>query len=46
MVVNHNTSIMEITKTRVGGERAKRIIVDLPFDDFITTETIGCAEGL
>lgn len=46
MVVNHNPSIMEITKTRVGGERVERIIVDLPFDDFITTETIGCAGGL
>lgn len=46
MAVNHNPAIMVITKTRVGGDRAKRIIVDLPFDGFITTETIGYAGGL
>ena len=30
MVVNHHPSIMVITKTRVGEERAKRIIEGLP----------------
>ncbi|KAL4643938.1 hypothetical protein ACB092_02G127500 [Castanea dentata] len=46
MVVNHHPSIMVITETRVGGERAKRIIEELPFDGFLTTETIGYAGGL
>lgn len=46
MVANLNTAIMVITKTRVGGDRAERIIADLPFDGCITMETIGYARGL
>lgn len=46
MAINHNPVIMVITETRVGGDRAAKIITDLPFDGFITTETIGYAGGL
>ena len=46
MAVNHRPGIMVITETRVGGSRAKKIIEGLPFDGFITTETIGYAGGL
>ena len=46
MAVNHHPSIMVITETRVGGERAERIIEGLPFDGFITTDTIGYSRGL
>ena len=46
MAVNHRPSIMVITETRVGGSRAEKIIEGLPFDGFITTETIGYAGGL
>ena len=37
---------MVITKTRVGGDRAGRIIEGLPFDRFITMDTIGFMSGL
>lgn len=46
MAVNYNPTIMVITETRVGGDRAKRIIAELPFYGFICTETIGYAGGL
>ena len=46
MAINHNPAIMVITETRVGGDRAAKIIAGLPFDGFITTETIGYAGGL
>ena len=46
MAINHNLAIMVITKTRVDRDRAERIIADLPFNGFITTETIGYAMGL
>ena len=46
MVMNHNPMIMMIMETRVGGDRAERIIADLPFNGFITTKTIGYAGGL
>ena len=46
MVVNQNPAIMVITETRMDRDRVKRIIADLPFDGFITTETIGYAVGL
>ena len=46
MAINHNLAIMVITETRVDRDRAERIIADLPFDGFITTETIGYAVGL
>ncbi|KAK9990872.1 hypothetical protein SO802_025857 [Lithocarpus litseifolius] len=45
MAVNHYPSIMVLTETRVGGERAARIIEKLPFDGSFTTETIGYAGG-
>ncbi|XP_030963126.1 uncharacterized protein LOC115984297 [Quercus lobata] len=46
MVVNHNMAIMVIMKTRMGGDRAERIIANLPFDGFITTKTTDYARGL
>lgn len=46
ILVNHYPSIMVITETRVGGDRAKKIIEGLPFDGFFCTETIGYAGGL
>lgn len=46
MVMNHRPLIMVITETKVGGERARKIIEGLPFDGFITTDTIGYAGGL
>ena len=46
MMVNHFPSILIITETRVGGDRAARIIEDLPFDGFFTTETIGYVGGI
>ena len=46
MAINHKPAIMVITETKVGGDRVERIIADLPFDGFITTETIGYAGGL
>lgn len=46
MVMNHRPLIMVITETRVGGEGARKIIEGLPFDGFITTDTIGYAGGL
>ena len=46
LVANHYPSIMVITETRVGGERAEKIIEGFPFDGFITTDTIGYAGGL
>lgn len=46
MVVNHNLAIMVITETSVGGDKAERIIADLPFDGYIITKTIGYAGGL
>ena len=46
MAVNHFPSIMVITDTRVGGDKAAKIIEDLPFDGFFVTETIGYAGGV
>ena len=46
MTINHHPSIMVVTKTRVGGDRAAWIIEELPFDGCITTDTIGYARGL
>ena len=37
---------MIITETRVGGDRAAKIIEGLPYDGFFVTETIGYAGGL
>ena len=46
MAVNHHPLIMVITETRVGGSRAEKIIDALPFDGFITTDTIVYMGGL
>lgn len=46
MAVNYNPTIMVIIETRVGGDRAKRIIAELLFYGFICTETIGYVGGL
>ena len=46
MAISHKPAIMVITETRVGGDRVERIIANLPFDGFITTDTIGYAGGL
>ena len=46
MMVNHHPTIMVITEIRVGGDKARRIIDDLPFDGFFVTDTIGYARGL
>ena len=46
MMVNHFPSIMIIIETRLGGDRATKIIEELPFDGFFTTETIGYVGGL
>ncbi|XP_050248950.1 uncharacterized protein LOC126696221 [Quercus robur] len=46
MAINRHPSIMVITETRVLGDRAARIIEDMPFDGSIVTDTIGYAGGL
>ena len=48
MTINHRPSILVVTEMRIGGGRgrAKKIIEGLPFDGYITTDTIGYAEGL
>ena len=46
MAVNHHPSIIVIIETRVGGSRDEKIIEGLPFDGFITMDTIGYAGGL
>ena len=45
-MVNHHPTIMVITETRVGCDKAARIIENLPFDGFFATETIGYVGGL
>ena len=46
MAINHRPAILVVTETRVGGDRASKIIEGLPFDGSITMETIGYAGGL
>ena len=46
MAINHRATIFVVTKTRVGGDRASKIIERLPFDRYITTNTIGYSGGL
>ena len=46
LISKHNPSMVIITKTRVGGNRAKEITNTLPFDGAIHTDTIGYAGGL
>ena len=41
LVLNHNPAMLIVMETRVGGERAKAITDNLPFDEAIHTETIG-----
>ena len=45
-MVNHHPTIMVIIETRVGGDRAARIIENLPFDGFFAIDTVGYAGGL
>ena len=42
----HDPAILIVMETRVGGDRAKEITNDLPFDGAIHTDTIGYAGGL
>ena len=46
MAINHRSSIMVVMETRVEGDRARKIIEGLPFDGYITTDTVGYAGGL
>ena len=46
MAINHRPAIFVVTETRVGGDRAAKIIEGLPYDGLITTDTIGYAGGL
>ena len=42
----HDPAILIVMETRVGGDRAKEITDELPFDRVIHTDTIGFAGGL
>lgn len=42
----HSPAIMILTKTKVGGKRAKSIVDRLPFDGAICANTIGLSGGL
>ena len=42
----HTLTIVVVTETRVGGERAKDITDRLPFDGAIHADTIGYSGGL
>ena len=44
--MNHFPVIVVITETRVRGDRARKIIEDLPFDGSFVTNTIGYVGGL
>ncbi|XP_023883670.1 uncharacterized protein LOC111995958 [Quercus suber] len=43
---NHNSTILVIMETKLGGARAREITDRLPFDGTIHTETIGFTGGL
>ncbi|KAK9986442.1 hypothetical protein SO802_031393 [Lithocarpus litseifolius] len=43
---NHNPALLVITKTRLGGDRAKVITDRLPFEGAIQSETIGLFGGI
>ena len=45
-MINHHPSIVVVTETRVGGDKAAKIIKGLPFDGYVTMDTIGYAGGL
>ncbi|XP_075669878.1 uncharacterized protein LOC142639611 [Castanea sativa] len=42
----HDPAVLLVMETRIGGNRAKEITDDLPFDGAIHTDTIGYAGGL
>ena len=46
LVLLHFTAMIIISKTKVGGLRAKDIVERLPFDGAICTNTIGFTGGL
>ena len=46
LIQAHNSAMMVIMETRLGGPRAKEITDRLSFDGAIHTETIGYARGL
>ena len=46
LVHNHDPDILIVMETRIGGDRAKEITDELPFDGAIHTLTIGYAGGL
>ena len=46
MTINHCPSILVVMEMKVGGDRTKKIIEGLPFDGYITMDTIGYAGGL
>ena len=46
MAINHRATILVVPETRMGGDRAAKIIERLPFDGYITTDTIGYVGGL
>ena len=46
MAINHSPSILVVMEMRVGGDRVSKIMEGLPFDGFITMDTISYARGL
>ena len=46
LVQNHDPAILVVMETQVGGERARVITDNLPFDGASHTDTIGYAGGL
>ena len=46
MTINYRPAIFVVTEMRVGEDREAKIIERLPYDGFITTDTIGYAGGL
>ena len=46
MAINHQPSITVVMETRVGGDRAAKIIEGLPFDGSIVTDIVEYTGGL
>lgn len=46
LVCNHDLVVLIVMETQIGGNRAKEITDDLPFEGVIHTDTIGYAGGL
>ena len=46
MIINHHSLIVVVTETRVRVDRVGKIIEGLPFDGYITTDTVRYAGGL